>query len=808
MSTRVRAYLQGLEGNQRANEQRNEGIVSDLGVLANNGFLYQGGTNDTQINNTLNEKGRAELLKRDANGKLVNERLITSILTADPVASSYTDTKSGKTKKGKISKVRFDVDSNTNVLEVDTPQGFFPKTLGLSNRTDDIVAQISDEDLLEMIDQSIIYNSSLVKGGDMLYAGGKRQGIQTIGAQQDDEDGITNTIKEVNQSMEAGQITPKDAFDIRAAIAEERKTIIENQKAKAEANQQTASTLPPPSDALLGPARTGPFPSVRSPILGNESQNADTTSSGEGRGSQMVTQEGSIGLEEARRITAKSRKQTYTPTGYGGAASSESFDAIISNDPRYRNYMKDPNAKNPFGLSDEEMDQLTPGERNSLKAREDSIYNMNVNRVVAQEIKGLRNELRNLDDLNITTAQQENLEQLGRAAGIDPNPAGRFLPADFINNKNLESTKDFFRNNPGEFAKFSKDPRGYLTGALDAKTPDRFNLKASTGDPAIDTKVQDLAIPEIPDPKTDPEGFNAHITQYAQQYQELGADPEVVKRAQEYVKKYDVTDEQSFKSAPVIDRDLNVSKALVATAIAENARLAGGSFEDSFKQNYNLFDVGTPGQDRYTAAATEASVLKNYESIRKARIDQLFPDFGEKYKYVTDIDFFITKKDNDDNVVSSRYKDPRSDVQLTSQVRNAFATIKNNGGFSVDPKTGVVNYASQQDRSATALLHGEYFLALVNNIGSVDLPDWFDDWLGTSNAANSPAEVLQRVRINTKMVRGEPVINEIFLIRPGPNDEAEESFKMPELSAFYGDQASDFRATFIQLIPKDRRGEG
>ena len=64
-----------------------------------------------------------------------------------------------------------------------------------------ILEEFSIEDLLEMIDQSIIYNSSLVKGGDMLYAGGKRQGIQTIGAQQDDEDGFTNTIKEVNQSM-------------------------------------------------------------------------------------------------------------------------------------------------------------------------------------------------------------------------------------------------------------------------------------------------------------------------------------------------------------------------------------------------------------------------------------------------------------------------------------------------------------------------------------------------------------------------------------------------------------------------------
>ena len=100
---------------------------------------------------------------------------------------------------------------------MDTPQGFFPKTLGLSNRTDDIVAQISDEDLLEMIDQSIIYNSSLVKGGDMLYAGGKAQGIRTIGAQQDDEDGFTNTIKEVNQSI-IEQIVKKKKVPVIAPL--------------------------------------------------------------------------------------------------------------------------------------------------------------------------------------------------------------------------------------------------------------------------------------------------------------------------------------------------------------------------------------------------------------------------------------------------------------------------------------------------------------------------------------------------------------------------------------------------------------
>ena len=761
MSIRTRAYLQGLEGNKKQNELRNEGIVSDLGVLSNNNFLYQGGTttkqnedgtSSTLVNNTLNERGRAELLKRDKNGNLVNERLITSILTADPVTSSYTDVNTGKRAKGMISKVRYNAERGVNVLEVDTPQGFFPKTLGLTNKEDDIVAQISDEDLLEMIDQSIIYNKSLAAGGDMLYAGGKRQGVETIGAEQDD---YGSTIAEINQAVENDQISPGEAAQIRVELAEEKKR--------------------------LG----GVAPADEAPAVDSQPSS------------------GFISLEEAKNITKKSPQVTGP---YGG--SSEQFNTTIINNPKFRNYIPDPSAKNPFGLSDEEMDQLTVGERKDLEGREKSLVNMNVNRIVTQQIKGLRDDLRNIDAAQINREEQANLEKLGKAAGIDPNPYGRFLPTDFIDNKNLERTKNFFKENPAEFKKFVDDPRGYLSGALSEDTPDSFNFVAEpTGDQNLDAQVKDSGIPPIPDPKTDPEGFNNHITTYAQQYQELGADPKIVSRAQSYVQKHKVTDPQSFQAAPLVDRDLNVSKALVSIAIAENARLAGGSFEESFKENYNLFDVGTPGQDRYTAAATDASILKNYEAIRKSRVEQLFPDFQEKYDYITDIDFFVTDKDSDDNVIASRYKDPRSDVQLTSQVRNAFATLKNNNGFRVLPN-GQVQYASEQDRSATALLHGEYFLSLVNNIGSVDFPDWFDDWLGTSNAANSPAEVLQRVRVNTKMVKGKPVINEIFLIKPMTGSEAEESFKLPELANFYGDQSSDFRATFIQLIPKDRRGGG
>ena len=767
MSTRTTARLRGLQGNQLAADQRKEGIVSDLGILSNNNFLYQGGTTTTQnedgtsttlVNNTLNERGRAELLKRDKNGNLVNERLITSILTADPVASSYTDVNTNKRAKGKISKVRYDAQRGSNILEVDTPQGFFPKTLGLTNRQDDIVAEISDEDLLEMVDQSIIYNKSLVAGGDMLYAGGKRQGVETIGAEQDD---YGSTISEINQAVENEQISPGEAAQIRAELAEEKKSL-----------------------GGVAPADT---PSGETP--------SGETPSGE-------TPSGFISLQEAKNITKKSPQVTGP---YG--ASSEQFNTTIINNPKFRNYIPDPNNKNPFGLSDEEMDQLTVGQRKDLVKREESLVNMNVNRIVTQEIKGLRDELRNIDSAQISTEEQEKLEKLGKAAGIDPNPLGRFLPADFINNKNLTDTKKFFKDNPEEFKKFVEDPKGYLSGSLSEEKLNSFNLVAtSTGDDGLDATVKNKGIPEIPDPKTDPAGFNAHITQYAKQYQELGADPDVIQRAQTYVQKHNVTDATSFQAAPVVDRDVNVSKALVAIAIAENARLAGGSFEDSFKENYNLFDVGTPGQDRYTAAATDASILKNYEAIRKSRLAELYPDFQDKYNYITDIEFFVTKKDKDDNVIRSKYKDPKKDVQLTSQVRNAFATIKNNNGFTIQPN-GKVRYATSQDEAATKLLHGEYFLALANNIGSVDLPDWWSDWLQYANAASSPSEVLQRVRINTKTVKGREVINEIFLIQPGSGTEAEQSIKAPELAAFYGGLDSDFRATFIQSIPKDNRGK-
>ena len=342
MSTRTTARLRGLQGNQLAADQRKEGIVSDLGILSNNNFLYQGGTTTTQnedgtsttlVNNTLNERGRAELLKRDKNGNLVNERLITSILTADPVASSYTDVNTNKRAKGKISKVRYDAQRGSNILEVDTPQGFFPKTLGLTNRQDDIVAEISDEDLLEMVDQSIIYNKSLVAGGDMVYAGGKRQGVETIGAEQDD---YGSTISEINQAVENEQISPGEAAQIRAELAEEKKRL-----------------------GGVAPADT---PSGETP--------SGETPSGE-------TPSGFISLQEAKNITKKSPQVTGP---YG--ASSEQFNTTIINNPKFRNYIPDPNNKNPFGLSDEEMDQLTVGQRKDLVKREESLVNMNVNRIV------------------------------------------------------------------------------------------------------------------------------------------------------------------------------------------------------------------------------------------------------------------------------------------------------------------------------------------------------------------------------------------------------------------------------------------
>ena len=133
--------------------------------------------------------------------------------------------------------------------------------------------------------------------------------------------------------------------------------------------------------------------------------------------------------------------------------------------------------------------------------------------------------------LKLLEKNRANLEKLGKAAEIDPNPAGKYLPGDFIDNKNLESTKKFFKENSGEFKKFVDDPRGYLSGTLSEDDPNKFNFVAEpTGDQTLDAQVKESGIPPIPDPADRP--TKSLITKHnsiCSEKSSKDADPKIVK---------------------------------------------------------------------------------------------------------------------------------------------------------------------------------------------------------------------------------------------------------------------------------------
>ena len=763
------AYTKGLLAGQAMNVNAENAAVTDtkswFGVLANGDYLNQQATDMSTgiINNTLSDKGYARLLKQDEKGNYVNAGLISKILNTDPVATSYTDEKTQETQKGKVAGL-VKGEQGTNLI-IDTPQGFFPKTLGLTNRQDDMVANFDDARLKELLNQAILDGAGRIKGPSMIRAGSDRANIEILAGK--DEDDYGQSVMEVNNSIESGEITPKEGADIRAAMAEERIALEEKFKTENPETPAEVSTETPAEVSTETPS-------------------------------------GFIGLDEAKKLLKKSKSISTGPMGVN-----ESFTTTITNDPKYRNYIPDPEASNPFGLSDEEMNQLTVGERNNLAKREKFLTNTNVNRVVAKEIKSIRNELRDLGSQQITMDEQSTLEKLGKAAGINPSPAGKYLPADFINNKNLNKTKNFFKENPAEFKKFVENPREYLTGSLTEETPNSFKLENNA---VIADTNKKFNIPEVP---TNDADLPAYISEHADKFKAMGTDSAIVEKAQAYVKKYKVTDQTSFNKAPIIDNEINISKYHAATAIAENAQLTGENYSDVLQKMLNLGDTGVTSVTRDQRALNKASIAntastmttRSYDLYRKRLTDQN-PDFSDTYDYILDIDFVESTENDAGDIVSGEYKNPDKNPELISDVRNAWTQLRADGINGVQVtynKKGSPKLKLQSKNSLLALntLHGEYFLSIVEGAqkgGSVDFPDKIADLLLQYKSSNNPSDVLSNVRVVTEIKNKRRIIKEIYFVSPGTGSEQDQSIKLPELQKYYGKVNTPFRQSFLALM--------
>ena len=143
---------------------------------------------------SLTDKGFSDMIKfqevDDGEGgkKRVYSKagLMSDILNSSNILKSHTDAETGELKDGKVAGIEENEDGSISII-IDTPQGFFPKTLGMTNDPRDQVLKMSKEEFKGLLDTQIAAGYARTRGEEMAKGSAYRQGAPLLAQAQEDE---------------------------------------------------------------------------------------------------------------------------------------------------------------------------------------------------------------------------------------------------------------------------------------------------------------------------------------------------------------------------------------------------------------------------------------------------------------------------------------------------------------------------------------------------------------------------------------------------------------------------------------------
>ena len=111
-------------------------------------------SNYLKTNKDGTASGMQALLEKTADGKFVHGDMAADLLNEIDILKLYKDVNNKEIKEGKIAGINANPDGSYSLM-VDTPQGFFPKTFGFSNREDDEVIKLSKKEVEHFLNLGI-----------------------------------------------------------------------------------------------------------------------------------------------------------------------------------------------------------------------------------------------------------------------------------------------------------------------------------------------------------------------------------------------------------------------------------------------------------------------------------------------------------------------------------------------------------------------------------------------------------------------------------------------------------------------------
>ena len=751
------AKIQGIQANQRAAltsgakstynflEQNPKARGGENAIFDEEGIFATSVVTDKESGvTTTKETGFEELfsLRGDGNQKYAGELL--EIANATKTIRSYKDSETGEEIEGKVAGVNYNKDSGTYSLIIDTPQGFFPKTFGFSNRQDDQVVTMTKEELKDFMQLNLGVinsraNSQRGLGESTKTSANKYLNAANVMAEVDDDPNLT--LEEKGQAfLELQQLVKENR-------TEEESNAINSTSLGIDKPNTAPTSDTPVSDT------TAPISNLKTPPY-----TLDTSTPEAAKALALVNQEG---LDQT--ILSKGEIDVLSQ------GLSKGFRKSFTNAYSFNQTLLNNNAQAIAELEGKE--NITPKEQKELtklKTKREKYLLPGQEKLINRVKDNIAN-----DSAAIETAKAKEQEAFNKKLSTKEK---------LLANPNLsEARKKELQAEVDTFKKSNPTPE-----VIEAGTEKTFNITS------------------LPKDFKDPKALNSWVTDNQVSLKELGQDEEVYGKVVELVEKFGINSQEDIKKVPWNTPEAYNMDALAFVAVMAGRSSTPESFMANYQNLAGTFDYDF--SKARTAAKSNLAYRTSVFDLNKKIQDQTegYDDKASEYAGSI-IEILYPTVTSGKNIGDSNEQDFRNPAVATRigkiinvDMANSPTTPK--FGRNVEGKIVVIK-GTPKSRASLKNTAGLLFKEAVKAEGSADIPDWFDDVFTNFSQANDLGAIMDRIKYDLDESGN---IREIYYADSNGN-ELDGSLKLPEIKKYFGGTQSYIRQSIMAFASERKQ---
>lgn len=703
-------------------------------------------SNYLKTNKDGTASGMQALLEKTPDGKFVHGDMAADLLNEIDILKLYKDENNKEIKEGKIAGLNANPDGSYSLM-VDTPQGFFPKTFGFSNREDDEVIKLNKKEVEHFLNLGIAK-----KRGRAFPESRQGDGFSQL---------ITDSLDPLAADVKAGKVEIEDA----ALFAQNALQQIMQGTDPADIESTNNTPLDTdPKTAVNTAGRGSDLPGARQ--LAKEESQFGEQQDPSGEFSYLEKDEYNRIFEDKESDNSKYyefQKMLHQ------RLISEKLDAE-RNPNKESEFFKDPTSfKGPrqFYREVKNIFKNDPEALKKFKDVEDMFKSKQRNVKTIDEAIAFAEEQM---DVAVNTQRQESSEAKTSAE----------LPA----RNRVKFLQDQLQNNPALDTSTRQEYTTELESTLaklDGRTPSTEPLPTA----------RELEIPPVP---ADLEGQQKWAQENEAKIKQLGQDK--VKEVQDILNRFDI---QKLDDLKKLEGKLNIGQrqALAATLAFTTSQNDVTKMVDLYKTYENQIQTGNAS----TTPTQRAQLDINYENLRLKSLEYADKVAGNLKTITTEATDILypqftkegSKKGRDRTKISGSSEKAANTRQ---RMKNLLGEFTRNRSYVV---TGTdVRFRDTNTEETVKNVYGQIVTKFVEENGS----QWGLDWLADIFRSNDPQAIgasLNRMKARIEEKNGRRYIAEIYFT-DAAGRETEGNMTQSQITQLFGTQGSDERAVLMSFL--------